>query len=274
MTTGGHLSRLSLNQITTRGWGVDEAIEASRTRGLGWIGLWRDKVADFGLEATAKVLRDNDIRVSSLCRAGFFAARDPETRAQRADDNRAAVDEAAALGTDVLVLVCGGLDGVGLDTAREMVADGIDGLAPYAQDRGVRLAIEPLHPMFAADRSVVVTLAQALDLAEQFPAEQVGVVVDAYHLWWDPHVYDQIRRASRRILSYQVCDWIVPLPDTLLGRGMMGDGSIDLRRLREAVDAAGYDGPIEVEIFNQAVWDAPGDETFDRVIERYVAHVL
>ena len=269
----GDRSRLSLNQITTKNWTVEQAVTACADRGLGWIGLWRDKVADCGLQRTVEVLREHDVRVSSLCRGGFFVARDAAARAERAADNRAAVDEAATLGTDVLVLVCGGLAGCDLVEARAMVAEGIADLAPYAGQRGVRLAIEALHPMFAADRSVIVTLAQALDLAEQFPAEQVGVVVDTYHLWWDPDVTAQIARAAGRILSYQVCDWLDPLPDPLLGRGMMGDGVIDFRRFRAAVEQAGYDGPIEVEIFNQDVWDTSGDVVLDRLIQRYDAHV-
>ena len=269
----GDLSRLSLNQITTKSWSVGEAVRASHARGLRWIGLWRDKVADFGLDATVDVLREHDMRVSSLCRGGFFPAADAGTRRERAQDNRAAVDEAAALGTDVLILVCGGLDGLELGQARAMVRDGIAELAPYAARRGVRLAIEPLHPMFTADRSVVATLRQALDLAEAFPAELVGVTVDAYHLWWDPDVEASIARAAERILSYQVCDWLDPLPDPLLGRGMMGDGVIDFRQLGAAVERAGYEGPVEVEIFNQQVWDAPCDQTLDLLIQRYTLHV-
>lgn len=266
-------SRLSLNQITTRGWSVAEAVAASHQRGLRWIGLWRDKVAEFGLAATVQLLREHDMRVSTLCRGGFFVAADPATRQARAADNRAAVDEAAALGTDVLVLVCGGLQGSSLEAARNAVRDGIAELAPYAGDRGVRLAIEPLHPMFAADRSVIVTLRQALDLADHFPPDQVGVVLDTYHLWWDPEVTKQIARAAGRILSYQVSDWLDPLPDPLLGRGMMGDGVIDFRRIGSMIERAGYDGPVEVEIFNEDVWDAPAAETLDLLIERFRVHV-
>ncbi len=154
-----------------------------------------------------------------------------------------------------------------------MVADGIAAVAPHAQERGVRLAIEPLHPMFAADRSVIVTLRQALDLAEKFDAARVGVVVDVYHVWWDPEVMEQIARAGSRILGFHVSDWIVPPPDFLKGRGMMGDGVIELRRLRAAVEAAGYSGPIEVEILNQALWDTPPDQVLDLMKERYLATV-
>ena len=154
-----------------------------------------------------------------------------------------------------------------------MVADGIGAVVPHAKERGVRLAIEPLHPMFAADRSVIVTLRQALDLAEKFEAARVGVVVDVYHVWWDPEVMEQIARAGQRILGLHVSDWLVPTPDFLKGRGMMGDGVIELRRLRAAVEAAGYAGPIEVEILNQALWDTPGDQVLNLMKERYLATV-
>ena len=267
------MSRLSLNQKTIDQWGVAEAVAACQRAGIEWIGLWREPVADLGLSRTAALVRDAGLRVSTLCRGGFFATDDPEERAWRSDDNRLAVDEAVALGTDVLVLVCGGIADGDLEGSREQVAEGIAQLAPYAADRGVRLGIEPLHPVFCADRSVIVTLAQALDVAEQFPADVVGVVVDTFHVWWDPDVWRQIARAAGRIVSYQVCDWLVPLPDPLLGRGLPGDGPIDFARFGAAVAEAGYDGPIEVEIFNADIWRRDGDSVLADVIERYRTHV-
>jgi sugar phosphate isomerase/epimerase len=271
--SNGDLSRLSLNQKTIDRWSVAEAVAGCRRAGLDWIGLWREPVADLGLSQTAALVRDAGLRVSTLCRGGFFATDDPEERARRAADNRSAVDEAVALGTDVLVLVCGGIADGDLDRSRAQVAEGIADLAPYAADRGVRLGIEPLHPMFCADRSVIVTLAQALDVAEQFPSGVVGVVIDTFHLWWDPDVWHQISRAAGRIVSYQVCDLLVPLPDPLLGRGLPGDGPIDFARFGAAVAAAGYDGPIEVEIFNADIWRRDGDAVMADVIERYRMHV-
>lgn len=266
--------RLSLNQITTRAWSLREAIDGCTRAGITAIGLWRDKVAEIGLDAAAALVRDAGLRVSSLCRGGFFVVADPDERARRRADNRRAVDETAGLGADTLVLVCGGQGEHPLASARDMVSDGIADLAPYAASRGVRLAIEPLHPMYCADRSVIVTLGQALDVAEAFPPEQVGVVVDTFHVWWDPQVTTQIARAAGRIASFQVCDWLVPLPDVLLGRGLMGDGPIEFPDLLDAVDAAGYDGPIEVEIFNRAIWDTPADEVVAAVKERFATHVL
>ncbi len=264
------MKRFSLNQATTRHWPLPDVVDGCARAGLEWIGLWREPVQEYGVGRAAKLVRDAGLRVSSLCRGGFF------TQPGGADDNRRAVDEAAALGTDLLVLVSGGLPDRSrdLDGARETVADGVGTLAPYAAANGVRLGIEPLHPMFCSDRCVVSSLAGALDLAERFPADQVGVVVDAYHVWWDADVYRQIARAGRRILIYQVCDWVTPLPaGVLLGRGMIGDGAIELRRLRAACDAAGYAGPIEIEIFNAELWDAPGQQVLETAIERYREHV-
>jgi sugar phosphate isomerase/epimerase len=172
------------------------------------------------------------------------------------------------------VLVCGGMVGRDLDGSRAMVEAAIAELAPYAGERGVRLGIEPLHPMFAADRSVVSSLTQALGLAGRIDHPAVGVVVDAYHVWWEEGVHALVERAGAAVAGFHVDDWLAPPPDVLLGRGMMGDGVIDLRALRRSVDRAGYTGPIEVEIFNQALWDAPGDEVLATMVARFAAHVL
>jgi len=267
------LSLLSLNQRTTNNWNVREAVEGCARAGLSWIGLWRDKVAEAGLEESARMVREAGLRVSSLCRGGMFPAKTASERRSRLDDNRRAVDEAAALGTELLVLVCGPAPDRDLDAARAAVEDGIVRLTPYAAERGVKLGIEPFHPALMTERSVIVTLAQSLDIAERFAPHEVGVVVDVYHVFWDPDLYSQIRRSSGRILGFHVNDWVVPTRDPLLDRGMMGDGVIELRRIRAAVEAAGYGGPIEVEIFNQDVWNSSGDETLALVKERYTAHV-
>ena len=264
------LARLSLNQATTQRWTLREAVDGCFRAGIPWIGPWRDKVAEAsGAVASARLIRDAGLRVSSLCRGGFFPAATPSARRERIDDNRRALDEAAEIGTEVLVLVCGPAPDRDIDAARRMVEDGIAAVIPYAAERGVRLAIEPLHPMFAGDRSVVVTLAQANGMVERLDSPHVGVAVDVYHVWWDPEVYAQIARAAGRILGFHISDWLAPPPDVLLGRGMMGDGVIELRRLRAAVEAAGYTGPIEVEIFNQHIWDTPGDQVLAHIRERY-----
>lgn len=273
------MNRLSLNQITTKRWSLPEAVQGCAEAGIPAIGLWRDKVAETGLARSAKLCRDAGITVSSLCRGGFLTADGEHDQRAALVDNFRAIEEAAELGTDTLVMVVGGLPTGSRDLAgaRARTADMIGELAPHAGDFGVRLAIEPLHPMFCADRAVVSTLGQALDLAEPHPSSQVGVVVDSYHVWWDPQLAEQIVRAGAagRIASYQVCDWTLPLPaDALLGRGHVGDGYIDFGTLTDAVNAAGYTGWIEVEIFNEQVWDTLGEQTLKTVIERHLTHVV
>lgn len=276
-TTGP--ARLSLNQETLKQWSLPELAGGCTAAGITGVGLWRAPVQEYGVERAARLMRDSGLTVTSLCRGGFFTAVEPRARAAALDDNRAAVDEAAALGAPNLVLVSGGLpDGErDLAAARQRVAAAVAELAPYAAERGVRLAIEPLHPMYASDRCVVSTLGQALDIAEQFPAEQVGAVVDTYHLWWDDRAPQEIARAGRggRIACFQVADWVTPLPEgVLVGRGQLGDGCVDLRGFRELVDAAGYTGEIEVEIFNAGLWARDGREVLAEVVERYRRHVL
>jgi sugar phosphate isomerase/epimerase len=259
-------ARLSFNQITADHLDLDQVLEACAEAGIGWLGAWRHKLGP----GAGERVRAAGLQASSLCRGGFFPAPDGPARRERDADNRAAVDEAASLGTDVLVLVCGPAPDGDLDAARRQVLEGIERLAPYAAEHGVRLGIEPLHPMMIAERSVVVTLAQALDLAGRFDSEQVGVVVDAYHVWWDPDLERQLKRASGRIVGYHVSDWLVPTPDVLAGRGMMGDGVIDLPRVRRLVEAAGYEGPIEVEVINPALAAIPAGELMATVKRSFV----
>jgi sugar phosphate isomerase/epimerase len=267
------LARLSLNQRTTAGWSLREAIDGVVAAGLSSIGLWREPVADAGLATARAWVDEAGLRVSSLCRGGFFTASDPAERALAHDANLAAIDEAAVLQASTLVLVPGGLPHGDKDIvgARQRAAESVAALMPHALEHGVTLGLEPMHPIYAADRGVVSTLSQALDIAEQFPAEVVGVVVDTFHLWWEPGVLQQIERAADRIVSYQVSDWITPLPaDPLLARGMMGDGHIDFPRFTSAVSAAGYRGDVEVEVFNTDVWTAPPTQVLATLTRRYV----
>lgn len=305
------LDRLSLNTATTKAWTLREAVEGAVRAGVPAVGLWRDRVQEAGLETAARLVAGAGLRVSSLCRGGFLTAADDDGIAVALDDNRAAIVEAATVGTSELVVVVGGLPAanapgsaarpyptgslrreageastpgpVAADPARDVVAarqrvaDRIADLVPFATAHGVRIALEPLHPMFAADRAVVSTLGQALDLAAPFPPEAVGVVVDTYHVWWDPDLQHQIARAGseRRIASYQVCDWNLPLAaDPLLSRGYMGDGYVDFASIGGWITSAGYTGDVEVEIFNQQVWDTPGDDVLTTVEDRYRRYVL
>jgi sugar phosphate isomerase/epimerase len=272
--TGIGLERLSLNQATVKHLGLADATALCVRHDIPAIGLWRDRVAEIGLDRAVAAVRAAGLHVSSLCRGGFFTRAGPEGLAAARADNRAAVREAAELGADTLVLVCGGLvpDSRDLSLARRMAADAIGDLVPEAQRLGVRLGIEALHPMFCADRSVICSLGEAVGLAHSFPADAVGVVVDTYHVWWDPGLTAEIARAAGRIVSYQVCDWVLPLPaDALLGRGHLGDGVIDFGPISAAVARAGYGGYVEVEIFNADVWAAPPDRTAAVVRERFAA---
>lgn len=272
------LARFSINQMTVKQLSLPELADVCLELGVPGVGLWRAPVQEYGVEATAKLLRDSGLAVTTLCRGGFFTAIDPAERAEALADNRRAIDEAATLGTDTLVLVSGGLPAGSKDLrgARERIADALAELGPYAEQHGVRLAIEPLHPMYAADRCVVSTLTQALDLAERFPAHQVGVAVDTYHIWWDDNAPAQIARAGAggRIHTFQLADWTTPLPEGVLnGRGQIGDGSIDMREWKAYVEAAGYTGPIEVELFNDALWARDGREVLAETAARFVEHV-
>ncbi|GIM98030.1 sugar phosphate isomerase/epimerase family protein [Paractinoplanes toevensis] len=265
------MTRFSLNQATTKRWPIDELVAGCVAAGVPAVGLWREEVAEYGLDKTAALVRDAGLTVSSLCRSGFFH------EADWYDNNRRAIDEAAALGTDTLVLVSGGLPGKSrdIDGARRHVGDAIGALVPDARAAGVRLAIEALHPMFASDRCVVSTLGQALQIAAPHPADAVGVVIDTYHLWWDDRVWLDIEEAGRqgRIAAFQLADWITPLPEgVLLGRGLPGTGCVDLRRFATAVARAGYHGWVEVEVFHEDVWSRPGAEVLAEAYAGYRAY--
>ena len=267
-------AQLSMNLATIRGaWGFAEAVDGCLRHDVTAISPWRDQVAAIGLDEAARIVKANGLRVTGLCRGGMFPAETAEGRQKANDDNLRAIDEAAALGADCLVLVVGGLPGASKDigAARQMVADGIAAMLPHARAANMPLAIEPLHPMYAADRACVNTIDQALDIAGQL-GEGVGVAIDVYHVWWDPNLAAAIARAGRekRILAHHICDWLVPTTDLLLDRGMMGDGVIDLKAIRAMIEAAGYSGPQEVEIFSRDNWwKRPGDEVVRTCVERF-----
>jgi sugar phosphate isomerase/epimerase len=266
--------RLSINLATVRQqWNLREAVEACARHGIAAIDPWRDQVAAIGLAASVDVIKNAGMKVSGYCRGGMFPAPDAAARQVAIDDNKRAIDEAAALGAECLVLVVGGLPRGSRDiaAARQMVAEGIAAILPHARTSNMPLAIEPLHPMYAGDRACVNTLAQALDLCDAL-GDGVGVAIDTYHVWWDPDLPAQIARAgaAKRIFAYHICDWLVPTRDLLLDRGMMGDGVIDLPGIGAMVEEAGYKGHIEVEIFSAANWwKRSGDEVLQTCIERF-----
>jgi sugar phosphate isomerase/epimerase len=265
---------LSLNLATVRPqFGFAAAVDACLAQGITAIAPWRDQVEAIGLEEAVRIVKSNGLQVTGHCRGGMFPAASKAGLTAAIDDNKRAIDEAAALGADCLVMVVGGLPGASKDigAARRMVAEGLAAVLPHARACRVPLAIEPLHPMYAADRACVNTLEQALDLCDELGAG-VGVAIDVYHTWWDPNIRAQIARAGRgrRILAHHICDWLVPTRDLLLDRGMMGDGVIDLKQMRADIELAGFDGPQEVEIFSsENWWKRPGEEVIATCIERY-----
>jgi sugar phosphate isomerase/epimerase len=268
---------LSINLATVREqWGFVDAVKGCLRHGIRAIAPWRDQVAAVGLDVAARVVREEGLQVTGLCRGGFFPAPDAVSRQAAIDDNRHALDEAAALGADCLVLVVGGLPKGSRDIAgaRAMVKEGIATLLPHAVAAKVPLAIEPLHPMYAADRACVNTLAQALDICDVLDPGKTGVLgvaLDVYHCWWDPDLQTQTLRAGpERLLAHHICDWLVPTKDMLTDRGMMGDGIIDLPAIRRMVEAGGFSGSQEVEIFSaENWWKRPGDEVLATCVERF-----
>jgi sugar phosphate isomerase/epimerase len=276
------LSHLSINTATVRKQlELPGIIEQCVRRGIRLVCPWRDQVHAAGIEKVAKHLRDAGVSLSGYCRGGFFPASDAAGLTAALDDNRKAVDEAKLLGAPCIVMVVGSLPGAltgaptshDLALARQQVLDGLGATLAYAQTVGMPIAIEPLHPMQAAERACVNTLEQALDMCDVLDPDaggKVGVVVDAYHVWWDPKLESQIRRAgAKRLLAYHICDWLLPTRDLVNDRGMMGDGVIELRKLRGLVEGSGYRGPVEVEIFSETWWGAPAAEVLDQCVSRY-----
>jgi sugar phosphate isomerase/epimerase len=264
-------SLLSINSMTVKPWSLEQLVEGCARAGISAISPWRDIVQACGAERAGKLIRAHNLTVTGLCRGGMFTAADDAGRRAALDDNRRALDEAAEIGAQCLILVVGGLAKGSRDIgdARKQVRDGLAALLPYARQAKVPLAIEPLHPMFAADRACVNMLAQANDLCAEL-GEGTGVAIDVYHLWWDPNLAKEIARAGKTILAYHVNDWLVPTTDLLLDRGMMGDGVIDLRSIRAMVEATGYRGHCEVEILSaNNWWKRDPDEVLRICIERH-----
>ncbi len=250
------LTKMSINQITTDPqWSLREAIEGYAGNGVHGISVWRHKLDEIGADEAAKILKDHDMTVSGLCRGGAFPAADAAGRQAAIDDNLRAIDDAATIGAACLVMIAGGLPPGSKDLAdaHSQVQDGIAAILPHARAAGVPLAIEPLHPMICADRGCVNTLAHANDICDAL-GDGLGVAVDVYHVWWDPRLEAEIARAGKRIFAFHVCDWLVPTTDLVFDRGMMGDGVIDIPRIRGWVEATGYDGLNEVEIFSRNNW--------------------
>jgi sugar phosphate isomerase/epimerase len=269
------LSRLCVHTITTKPWSIEIAAERYAAAGVKGITVWRDAMDGREPAKVAALLRDNGLSVVSLCRGGFFPAQTAAGREKALDDNRRAIAEAYALGAPHVVLVCGAVPGLPLTEARAQIRDGIAALLPDCQASGVKLAIEPLHPMYADSRSAINTLGQANDLCEQLDSPLVGVAVDVYHLWWDPALEAEIARCGKlgKLFAYHVCDWKTPTTDLLLDRGLMGEGCIPLRQIRAWVDATGFKSWNEVEIFSNTYWAGDQQQFLDKIVQAYREHV-
>jgi len=268
------LSRLCIHTITTKPWPIETAAREFAAAGVGGITVWRDALAGRNIRSTATLLRDLNLQVVSLCRGGFFPAVDKAKRQSAIDDNLKAIDEAHELGAPLLVLVCGADPGQSLEDSRKQIQEGIANCIDHAKQAQVKLAIEPLHPMYAGDRSAINTLAQANDMAEALQSPWVGVAVDVYHLWWDNDLENQVKRCglNGNLSAFHICDWKTPTLDMLNDRGLMGEGCIDIKKIRGWVEEAGFNGFNEVEIFSTIYWQQDQQQFLQKITDAYLKH--
>lgn len=266
------MKRLCVHTMTTRPWPLEVAVCEYVDAGVTAITVWREHLEPAGAKESAKILHDSGLVVASLCRGGFFPSTSATARAQAIDENRRAIEDAHTIGAPLVVLVCGAAADQPLGVSRAQISEGIAAVLADAEAAGVRLAIEPLHPMYADTRSAINTLAQANDIVEQLGSPWVGVAIDVYHTWWDASLAAEIQRAGETILAFHVCDWRVPTRDLLNDRALMGDGCIPIRQIRHWVDAAGFQGFVEVELFSDEYWDQDQTVLLERIVRAYQAH--
>jgi len=268
------LKKLCIHTITTKPWEIEQSSEAFSSAGIGGITVWRQALEGRDIVKTGERLRNDGLEVVALCRGGFFPAESENQRQKNIDDNILALEEAAALGAPMVVLVCGAEPSQHLDKSRDQIRAGIEAILPRAEELNVKLAIEPLHPMYADTRSAINTLAQANTMAEAFDSPHVGVAVDVYHLWWDPDLEKEIRRCGKNdnLLAFHICDWKFPVEDILNDRGLMGEGCINIPEIRGWVEEAGFDGFNEVEIFSNRYWAMDQKEFLQKILDAYQHH--
>jgi len=265
------LSNLAVHTMTNKPWTLRQCIDAYISAGIGGISVWRNVIEPVGVAEAGKMLRDSGLKVPALVRGGFFPARDASGRQQAIDDNRQCIDEASTIGAEMIVLVVGAVPGMPMDEARKHVIDGIGALLPHAVDRNVKLAIEPLHPMYAAGRSCINRMREAREVCDQLRSRMVGIAVDVYHVWWDPELEQEIGLAGRQhtLFGLHLCDWRVNTRDLLNDRGLMGDGCIDINSIRCWTKKAGFVGMDEVEVFSEEYWAMDQQTYLEKIIERY-----
>jgi sugar phosphate isomerase/epimerase len=269
-----HTDRLCIHTITTKPLGFEEACAKFAARGVKGISIWKDAVDGIDHGAVSRILREHGLVPVSYVRGGFFPALERDRRNQAIRNNTTMLREAAGMEIPLLVLVCGAEPGQPLRESRIQIRQGIEAILPMAGKLGVKLAIEPLHPMYADTRSAITSLKQANEMAEYFNDPLVGVAVDVYHLWFDEDLENQVKRCGRNnnLFAYHICDWKVPTRDMLLDRGVMGEGCIPLKQIRGWVEEAGFTGFHEVEIFSAKHWEEDQDRLLDRVVEAYLRH--
>ena len=265
-------SRLCVHTITTKGWGLEEAVEHYAEAGVSGITIWRQWLEGKDPAKAGEVIRSAGLEIVSLCRGGFYPALEEKSREESIEDTKWAIEDAAAMGAPLVVLVCGAVPGQSLVESRKQITDGIAATLPLAEALGVKLGIEPLHPMYADDRSAINTLSTANDVCDQLNHPLVGIAFDVYHLWWDPELKVQTQRMldANRLFAYHVCDWMTPTTDLLNDRGLMGEGCVDLRGIRAMVERNGFNGMIEVEVFSNRWWDQPTHEFLKAIKESYL----
>lgn len=265
-------SRLCIHTITTKPWSIEEATINFSEAGVKGITIWRNALEGRDIGATGRMIRNRGLQIVSLCRGGFFPSTDPVKRKSALDENRTIIDEAHSLGAPLIVLVCGADPGQPLQESRKQILEGIQAVLPHAQQAGVKLAIEPLHPMYAADRSAVNTLAQANEMAAAIDSPWVGVAIDVYHLWWDPALETEILKCGQmnKLFAFHICDWRINPVDMLNDRGLMGEGCIDIPVIRSWTEDAGFNGFIEVEIFSNRYWSMDQHIFLSRIKEAYL----
>ena len=273
-TTITDISRLCIHTITTKPWPLEQAIEKYAAKGIKGISVWRQWLDERGPEVSGRLLKDSGLEVVSLVRGGFFPGRTVDDRKKAIDDNKKAIDEAAAIGAPALVLVCGAIPGQPLSESRKQITDGIASLLEHAASVNVKMSIEPLHPMYADDRSAVNTIKQANDMCDALKSPLVGVAVDVYHVWWDPELHREIVRCGKSgyLFAFHICDWLTPTADFLNDRGLMGEGCINIKEIRGWVEEAGFNGYNEVEIFSNRWWGKDQDEFLEAIVNGYFHH--
>ena len=274
MTALKDFSKLCVHTQTTKPWNIEQCIEHYSKSGVKGISIWRHLLEGKDLNQIKALLKTHQIEVVSLVRGGFFPSVEAHKRKLSLRDNQLAIDQAAAIGAPIVVLVCGADPRQALEVSRYQIQDAINQLVPYAENMGVKLAIEPLHPMYAADKSAVVSLGQANDMCESIASPWVGVAIDVYHLWWDNNLKNEILRCgkNKNILAFHICDWRVPTVDFLTDRGLMGEGCIPIRQIRAWVEEAGFEGYNEVEVFSERLWAKDQKLYLEDIKKSYLNH--